>query len=137
MSGDYNTWIDLIYLTSTSGDPDVQERRVQPTSSPRGAGRSRGHFESSSTKIQWKIHLSGNKSFVSEKGQSLNPTKSHATQRNPGPNPASSDCPRRRSPSASIDSQEEVPQSQQSQEVTQSQSASIASHEDIQGTQER
>ena len=35
-----------------------------------------------------------------------------------GPNPASNDCQRRRSPRASIDCQEKVPQSQQCQEVT-------------------
>ena len=54
---------------------------------------------------------------MSRKGQSLNPAKSQATQRNPGPNPASNDCQRRRSPRASIDCQEKEPQSQQCQEV--------------------
>ena len=109
----------------------VEQERIEVNLSPKRPRLSPKH--------QWKGHLPGKQIFVSKtkKGQSLNPAKSQATQRNPGPNPASSDCPRRRSPSASIDSQEEVPQSQQSQEVTQSQSASIASHEVIQGTQER
>ena len=70
-----------------------------------------------SPKYQWKRHLPGKRFLCQKKGQSLNPTKSHATQRNPGPNPASNDCQRRRSPRASIDCQEKEPQSQQCQEV--------------------
>ena len=61
--------------------------------------------------------MPGKRFLCQKKGQSLNPTKSHATQRNPGPNPASNDCQRRRSPRASIDCQEKEPQSQQCQEV--------------------
>ena len=70
-------------------------------------------------KYQWKGHLPGKAVFVSKnkKGQKSEIRQNLIQLNEIGPNPASNDCQRRRSPRASIDCQEKEPQSQQCQEV--------------------
>ena len=101
----------------------MQEQPRQPTSISSRAGRSRGHFEPSRVKIRpqnpSKNRLARKSRFLCQKSPKSEIRQNLIQLNETGPNlDTSSDCQRRRSPSASIDCQwKRIPQSQQSQEV--------------------
>ena len=76
------------------------------------------HQESKSDpKIRGKIQLPGRGRLLCQKSPKSEIRQNLIQLNEIGPNPASNDCQRRRSPRASIDCQEKEPQSQQCQEV--------------------
>ena len=103
---------------STTGDTDVQEQPEQPTPGPCGAGRSRGHFESSSTKIRpqnpWKRSFDRKTDFCVKKSPKSKSGKisSNSTKSRPKPITVRGEEPKQHQLPEEVE-----PKSQQSQEV--------------------